>query len=284
VPNYALSVNEALAGLTPLNGDIIKGQSGFAQYLAGFGWLGSLQFMEAPKGYQLKISNAGTLTYPDNNSGNKMVKSTEPIVANYWNVDPTKYEYSMTMVGMLTEGGQNATLGSYELGAFAGTEARGSTQALFIDGLNAHLFFLTVFANSSGEQLQFKIYDAATGQTYNLAEKIYFTASQHLGSIGAPTPFTLQASGTHETAALLSMEVAPNPFSEATTIRFGTAQAQEVQFTVTDISGRKISNQRILAAAGLNTVRWDAANQPSGVYITRLEMAEGVVQQKVVKE
>ena len=64
VPNYALTMTQALAGLTPLNGDIIKGQTAFAQYIAGFGWLGSLQFMEPPKGYQLKISLPGTLTYP----------------------------------------------------------------------------------------------------------------------------------------------------------------------------------------------------------------------------
>jgi hypothetical protein len=59
VPNYPLPVSTALGSLTPLNGDIIKGQTAFAQYVAGFGWLGSLQYMEPPKGYQFEDQHPG---------------------------------------------------------------------------------------------------------------------------------------------------------------------------------------------------------------------------------
>ena len=45
LPQQAMPVNEALASLSPLNGDVIKGQVGFAQYVAGVGWVGNLNFM-----------------------------------------------------------------------------------------------------------------------------------------------------------------------------------------------------------------------------------------------
>ena len=285
VPNYALPVSTALAGLTPLNGDIIKGQTAFAQYLSGFGWLGSLQFLEPPKGYQLKISNAGTLTYPNNFDGNLIASRGEPSGAtNFWNVDPTKFEYSMTLVGMLSEQDQNATMEHHELGVFAGNELRGAAQAIYIEPLGMHLFFLTAYANSSGEQLGFKLYDGATGTVRELAEKMYFSANQHQGSIQVPVPFTLQTSSQSEAQASVSLRVQPNPFSGATTIWFGLEQAQEVQLAITDVAGRTVLQQKIAAVPGLNTLRWDAGSIQSGVYFVRLETAADTAVRKVVRE
>lgn len=72
-----------------------------------------------------------------------------------------KFEHTMTVVGMLAAGGQNVTLESHEIGVFAGDELRGSAQAIYIEPLDAHLFFLTAYSNTAGEQLQFKLFDAA---------------------------------------------------------------------------------------------------------------------------
>jgi hypothetical protein len=290
VPNYPLTVTQALAGLTPLNGDIIKGQTSFAQYIAGFGWLGSLQFMEPPKGYQLKISIPGTLTYPPQPQNKQQDTLALPVLPNpqsaLWAVDATQFEYSMTLIGMFEANGQNATLAGHEIGAFtASGELRGSAQAIYIEPLGLYEFFLTAFGNTSGEQLVFKLYDSTTGQIQDLAEKMYFVSDLHQGSISAPLPFTLKSSGSTEAKPVQYLEVQPNPFSDATTILFAADQAQEVQLVICDAIGRTVLSQKISAGQGLNTFRWDNTSSASaGVYFVRLETAEGTAALRVVKK
>ncbi|MEK7257388.1 MAG: Ig-like domain-containing protein, partial [Bacteroidota bacterium] len=64
LPNEALSPNDALASLTLANGDLVKSQTAFAQFVSGSGWIGNLDFLSAPNGYLLKVANPGVLTYP----------------------------------------------------------------------------------------------------------------------------------------------------------------------------------------------------------------------------
>ena len=287
VPNYALPLNEALAGLAPLNGDLIKGQTAFAQYLAGFGWLGSLQFLEAPKGYQLKIGNPGTLTYPPqvNFRENELASRGDDLAqTGYWTVDPAAFEYSMTLVGMFSDTGANITQAGQELGVFAGNELRGAAQAIFIEPLQAHLFFLTVYANSSGEPLHFKLFDSATGQVTELAEQIYFAANLHQGEIQAPVPFTAETSGVSDVPDSISLDVQPNPFRDVAFIRFSSGQSREVMISVTDVAGRIVLQQKMAPVSDSSLLRWDAGTVQAGVYFVRMETAEGALVRKVVKE
>jgi len=289
VPNYALPVSTALAGLTALNGDLVKGQTAFAQYIAGFGWLGSLQFMEPPKGYQLKISYPGALIYPPKptnkpGAGTSPDEQSKDATPTFWSVDATQYEHSMTLIGMFSAGGLNATLSAHELGAFVGGQLRGSAQAIYIEPLNAYLFFLTTFANTQGEQLQFKLYNSETGTVQDLAEKMYFVSDLHQGSVQSPVPFTLKTSGLAEVGTEQYLEVQPNPFEDATTILFVADHAQEVRLLISDATGRTVLSQEIAAAEGLNQFRWEAVSASAGVYFVRLETSEGTAVRKVVKE
>ena len=283
VPNYALTVNQALAGLTPLNGDVLKGQTAFAQYLAGFGWFGSIQYMEAPNGYQLKISNPGTLVYPPQPQG-KTPKAERPQQPQFWQAEATRFEHSMTLVGMIAAGGQNATQQTQEIGAFVGGELRGSAQAIYIEPLDAYCFFLTCFSNAPGELLQFKLFDAATGKVQELTEKMSFAANGHHGAIDAPVPFSLRSTGVGDLAQTIGLSVNPNPFRETTTVWFEVESAQTVRVTVTDAAGRMVLSQETAAVPGLNAHRWDARDADAGVYFVRLETAEGTAVRRVVRE
>ncbi|MDX2133750.1 MAG: LamG-like jellyroll fold domain-containing protein [Saprospiraceae bacterium] len=285
VPNYALPVSQALAGLNPLNGDIIKGQTAFAQYLAGFGWLGSLQFLEAPKGYQLRISNPGTLTYPAANVHNPAVVQTRgDQSASFWNINPAQYEHTMTLTGAFSANGQNATESAFELGAFVGNELRGSAQALYVQPLGVHLYFLTMYANAAGEQVTFRQYDAATGEIMPLSEQLFFTPNQHVGSAVEPYLFTAASSSTGSAAAPdLYLNVQPNPFESDATIRFHSLRSQAVALSVTDALGRQVLRENVQAAAGDNAYVWHAHGLSAGLYLIRLETADGSAVQQVVK-
>ncbi len=63
----SLSVATALSNLTPENGDVIKGQGGYATY-NGTGWRGTMSTLEPGQGYiyQSKASGNKTFTFPAN--------------------------------------------------------------------------------------------------------------------------------------------------------------------------------------------------------------------------
>ncbi len=289
VPNYALPINEALSSLPSQAGDLIKGQLSFAQYInPTFGWIGNLKYLQPPNGYQIKIATPGTLTYPPS-SQFRPAEAVESRDNNnpFWTVNPTQYEYSMTLIGMLKNNEANTTSASMELGAFAGNEIRGSSPAIFIAPMNAYMFFLTMYANASGELLQFKLFDSTTGTVQVLNEQLYFSPNQHQGSIEVPVPFTLQSSGSVEAAVSQSFDVQPNPFQTETMFRFALPNAQDVQITVTNVSGQSVASLRTAAHEGLNTVIWKGqadtgAQLDAGIYFVRLQTEFGSVVRKVV--
>jgi hypothetical protein len=174
-----------------------------------------------------------------------------------------------------------------ELGAFVGNEVRGSAQAVFIEPLNAYLFFLTCYANNSGELMHFKLFDQATGSVQPLNETQYFVSDNHQGSIEAPVPFHLPLSGTVEAYSIQSFDIQPNPFSGVTNFRFALPQAEVVRLQITDVRGQEVAQLGIQGVAGLNAIQWDGktgggAPLQAGVYFVRLETARGIVTRKVV--
>ena len=297
IPNYSLPVNEALSSLPAQTGDLIKSQLSFAQYInSAFGWIGNLKFMSPPNGYQIKLAAPGTLVYPPassnlsggaNNVQSRGPNEGEPPIANFWTVDPTQFEHSMTLIGMLKSNELNITTSTMELGAFVGNQVRGSSQAIYIPPYDAYLFFLTVYANSSGEQIKYQLFDSSTGATQDLNEAMFFSPDLHQGSIENPVPFTLPSSGTFESALVQSFDVQPNPFHTETMFRFALPSTQEVTLSITDASGRVISTIQTTAQQGLNTMVWKGQTDKgttlaAGVYFVRLQTQSGSVVRKVV--
>lgn len=300
IPNYSLPVNEALSSVPAQTGDLIKSQISFAQYInPTFGWIGNLQYMSAPNGYQLKVSAPGTLIYPPlsshlNQGGadqagkpGSQERGPGDTPENFWNVDPTQFEHSMTLIGMLKMSDQNATTSTMELGAFVGAQVRGSAQAIYIPPLQSYLFFLTVYANGSGEQVRYQLFDSSTGAIQELKEVMYFSPELHQGSIDAPVPFTLLSSGTHELSSVQSFDVQPNPFQQETMLRFALRKSQELRITVTDMSGKQVAEINTVGKEGMNTLPWKAQSEQGaalakGVYFVRLQTESGSIVKKIV--
>ena len=295
IPNYSLPVNQALSSISPQTGDLVKSQVSFAQYInPTFGWIGNLKFMQPPNGYQLKLSTPGTLVYPPasnlqgdpiNTQNRGPKESAQPL--NFWTVDPTQFEHSMTLIGMLKSNEVNATTATMELGAFVGNQVRGSGQAIYIPPMDAYLFFMTAYANSIGEQVKYQLFDSSTGTTQELNETMFFSPDLHQGSIENPVPFTLLTSGTTESALSQSFEVQPNPFHSETMFRFALTNAQEVNLSISDASGRVVNTMHTTAQQGLNTIVWkgqsnQGTNLAAGVYFVRLQTQSGSVVRKVV--
>lgn len=95
------------------------------------------------------------------------------------------------------------------------------------------------------------------------------------GYSGVPQP----GAGS-ETRLLLSNE--PNPWSEATTIRFELGEPQTIRLVVFDLDGRRVRTlHEGVLPAGAQALEWSGADEagtplPAGVYFYRLETPERI--------
>jgi hypothetical protein len=80
-----------------------------------------------------------------------------------------------------------------------------------------------------------------------------------------------------------SLQIAPNPFTDGTTIRFTLTRAQRARVLITDMAGRIVLDERMSGSAGTNALLWNAKDAPSGVYFVKLETEEGTGVKKVVR-
>lgn len=63
----------------------------------------------------------------------------------------------------------------------------------------------------------------------------------------------------------------PNPFNPTTNISYNLPQAGNVHLAIYDISGRQVELLvHSVQSAGRHSIKWNAENQPSGVYLYRL--------------
>ena len=80
----------------------------------------------------------------------------------------------------------------------------------------------------------------------------------------------------------LGLSSGPNPFRDATTVRFSLAEAGDVALDVYDALGRRVATLAEGArAAGDHTARWDAADVAPGLYVVRLRAGDAVATHRV---
>lgn len=118
------SVADALAGMDPQDGDMIKGQYGFALF-DGYEWTGSLKALTPGQGYMLQSASANvrTFNYPSSLPAYVQKKAVaQSKQSTFTPVDHHKYPSNMTITARVTLDGmvqQDA-----EVGVFAGNECR----------------------------------------------------------------------------------------------------------------------------------------------------------------
>ncbi len=287
LPQKGLPVSTALASLTPSNGDIIKSQLQFAQFVAGFGWIGNLSYMSSPNGYLIKLSNPGTLIYPaasiiengDNNalkvpvtgiSDQQTTYLDDPknqfMPASYWTIKPENFEYSMNMIAVVESGSfGNILKDGDEVGVFAGNEVRGIAKSIFIPAINSYILFMTIYSNAEGELLTLKYYSATEEKEYDISEKLAFRINSILGQVETPEILHIvSVSGVEdEEDTTFGFKAFPNPAADHVCINFESNNTEEVNITVTDILGRIVENIKFKAQSGNNRLEW----KPSGMLI-----------------
>jgi hypothetical protein len=176
------------------------------------------------------------------------------------------------------------------LGSFIGKECRGFISPLSSSGIGYEPFFLTVGNSQNGQQVNFRLYDGATGNTYTIAETVPFVADAVYGSIPEPTVLTLKSvltgAGDFDNSTLLRCY--PNPFDEQVNVEF-TGTSGTFKIDVLNATGAVVKNiYSGYAVNGLNTAVWDGNNQmgknvSAGMYYIRFVSGDTVETVKISK-
>lgn len=127
-------------------------------------------------------------------------------ITPYWTFNPHSYESSMTMVGIVKVDDEEQRSPYLELGAFCGSECRGSTMMQYIPTLDRYLAFLTVYGNDDNT-INFKLFDHYYwNQIDRMAPPFSFVADTICGNPGEPYVFnftsylTIQATSNYTSA------------------------------------------------------------------------------------
>jgi len=192
IPQFSLPVKNALAGINAQTGDIVKGQNGYAVYLGAGGWVGTLTYMQTGSGYMYNSNNAAaqTLVYPSEASQGLQIqplgkKSAVQMLAGYnsrWSVDQSRFSSSMTITSVVMDGYDEIRSEQIEIGAFSGSECRGSTTLRYVPGEDKYVGFLLVYGEGN-EEIKLKVYDHAEAKEYNAVNNaINYTADAIYGT------------------------------------------------------------------------------------------------------
>lgn len=300
LPQGPIDVSSALMNLGGLAtvGDVIKSQSGFAEYTGG-GWYGSLQVMEPGSGYKLHLGSGviTSFTYPvyvpppeapgflAGTGGSEALDFGTPATGlddgmPLWSVDPHAYEHTMTVTAVLNITGSESTDGRDRVAAFVGDACRGVTGPIRVDGVGRHEIFLMVHSNKvAGEQVVLRAFDAGTGLVYEIDETMAFEADEILGEVQNPLVLNARSVwGGGKAPQVFSLaQNRPNPFSMSTGIAYDVpSDGSHVTIRIYDVMGRLVRTlvDRV-EAQGKQEVTWDRLSDRgrpvrAGVYFYRM--------------
>ena len=216
--NEGVSVGTVFANVAK-DGDYVKSQDAFAEYYGGT-WHGNLKTMTPGEGYMYRnislenvdVTKTLVYSYPNAKEATEANITSEN---NYWVPASSQYAGNMTMVAMIDVKG-----GDYEVAAFVGGEVRGSSRPVYIESLDAYMFFLTIHGDEVAE-MTFKVYDLATGEEYSIDNRMNYSDDAVVGSVRNPYMLTCSTLAAGENN-ISNISIYPNPTTTGNEINLGT--------------------------------------------------------------
>ena len=252
-PQESYAINEALISLDTIaiTGNLIKSQFGYAQFLENYGWYGSMDYMDPGEGYLINTANDGVLLYPFNIPGS-VQSIEEPIIreladnAPDWEVDPYQYSGSMNIAGELIVLDLPSTNPLDMVGAFINDECRGVGYPIYIEPLDKHVVFLTIYGNENEiGNIQFHAYSEQIDEILYAPEVISFELNNIVGDFNElyvwDTRFLEIGDDSFIPNVFSLSQNYPNPFNPSTTIGFGLPTVSNVNITIYDVLGKKVA-------------------------------------------
>ncbi|MFT4532664.1 MAG: hypothetical protein ACI9P5_000008 [Saprospiraceae bacterium] len=284
-PRSPLPINTALDSITLLDGDLIKSQTEFAQFVSGFGWIGTLRNLRPNEGYILKSSVEDVLQYPNiisNFTESQAAKARSENLPDGWEVNPFEFEHNMTLTGIVLKNSESVIKSGDHLGVFHEGVCRGVAEAIYVEPLDSYLFFLTMYSNNTGEQLDFKLFDGDQANT--LDEIVYFAIDSQVGEISEPYEFELLSTGISEYGVSSQIRITPNPIKKGEKVRVTSKSLfdGDVIARVFDVHGSLIHQVSLTTSNGEINSYISTNNMAPGLYQVVLFDDNDVVNAKFI--
>jgi len=286
MPQSSLDVNWALNSLPSATGDLVKSQFAYAQYLEGYGWFGSLTFMNPKLGYMLKSLYPGQLTFPffDQPPAAKEMAATGSTLAEDapdWNVTPNDFEHSMNVTGSLYIHDEVSVDPLDMIAAFVDGDCRGVAQPVYYPALDKFLIFMTIYSNEAeNEVIEFIAFNSDESSELYIPEQVDFQINAVYGNIEEPFEFNARYLAIGDPGYIpIVFSLAqnyPNPFNPVTTIGYGLPADASVELVMFNILGQEVA--RLVDEkknAGFHFVSWNGTNDlgkplAGGIYLYQI--------------
>ena len=100
-----------------------------------------------------------------------------------WSVSSASFQYSMTFTSFLNVNGATLSSTDDKVAAFVNGELRGVANVVHVASIDKYVAYLSVFANTNGETITFKIYDSANTSVVDVTTTQSFDIDGNLGNI-----------------------------------------------------------------------------------------------------
>ncbi|MGB2870155.1 MAG: sugar-binding protein [Bacteroidota bacterium] len=155
------------------------------------------------------------------------------------------------------------------------SNAEGNAFVLGTNQWKLHSFYLNdaKFANGENGQSDFRI--NSQGSTALFVHRLF---------IGSIDPLITAVEGSETVPVTFDLaQNYPNPFNPSTTIKYSVPTSGMVSLKIYNILGQEVASLvSAMQAAGHYTVRWNASQQSTGMYLCRLTQNAKVMTQKLV--
>jgi hypothetical protein len=283
VANKNIPIGDALASLSPSEGDLIKSQNLFAIYSStARAWKGSLTYLNQSEGYMMNVAKAQIFTYPTyinriNNSVAlkdilgpqvtsvktaflKIADKESPVISP----DYTRFANTMNAVVKLPEG-FNELYFYNEAG-----ELRGDAKTMLVDG--QELAFITLYGDKL-EKLTAHI--GSINGTQSTSKRFDFSPDVILGSIAKPVLIELENQDVF---------VFPNPFQDELKIEVNTPEKAEAKISIYNLaSSHTLFEKSFTVEVGSSVLKMQP-NIPVGAYLIKVQVGEKVVVKKIMRD
>ncbi len=133
-----------------------------------------------------------------------------------WSIDPSAFQSTMTLTAAVYVDGARSSGEDDLLGAFVGEEVRGVAATTEVAGSKA--FFLTAYANMSGETMTFKFFESVRGRVLPIEEALAFSANGSTGTPSSPVVLTTDTGSSSCPVGDPAWSVNPSAFESTMSI------------------------------------------------------------------
>lgn len=142
-----------------------------------------------------------------------------------WTINPAGFEMTMNIIAKVKSAGEFKNGPNHKLAAFSGGVLRGTADPVQMGG--SWIYFLTVYANTNGEQIRFRFYDAQNMKIYPVRQSMQFLTNEIAGTVTNPL---------HLDAGFIIMDLNSNNFVSADISDSEWRGTEKVKFTVKDVA------------------------------------------------